>query len=70
MGFFFSQTLQNKNVALATSEITQETVFWVDNVNMQKGGVELLFLPSALSEVSTVKSDVYTTHSALYQRIY
>lgn len=54
-GTFFTG-VTNKNVALVTSEITWNKVFWLDNANMQKGEMESLFPPLALSEVSTVKS--------------
>lgn len=64
--FFFPQVLQNKNVALAAREIICETVFWLDNANMKKGETELLFLPSALSVISAVKSRcLYNTQCPL-----
>lgn len=65
MGFFFPQILQNKNVALSTREITYETVFWLDDANM-KDETESLFLPSALSVISSVKSRcLYNTQCPL-----
>lgn len=54
MGLFFTD-VTNKNVAWVTSEIMWNRVFWLDNANAQKGEMESLFPPLALSEVSTVK---------------